>query len=54
LLDINNNVVRFFNNNVEVGKFLDINKTTVGRYIKSGRLWLNQYYIVAVPKKDLQ
>jgi group I intron endonuclease len=44
LYDINNNLVKEFNNNVELANFLKIHKTTIGRYIKSGKIWNNQYY----------
>jgi group I intron endonuclease len=45
IFDKNNNMVKVFANNVEVAKFLNFNKITVGRYIKSGKLWLDKYYI---------
>jgi hypothetical protein len=47
LFDVDNKLVKLFNNNVEVAKHLNIHKTTVGRYIKSGALWMNKYYILS-------
>jgi group I intron endonuclease len=43
--DINGELVQLFNSNVEVAKFFNCNKTTVGRYVKSGKLWANKYHI---------
>ena len=39
-----NNLLNSFNNNVELGKYLKISKTTVGKYIKSGELYNKMYY----------
>lgn len=44
LLDSNNVFLKSFINNVELANFLNINKSTVGRYIKSKKLFKNQYY----------
>jgi group I intron endonuclease len=45
LYDINNNLIKTFINQVELANYLSINKSTVGRYLKSEKLFLNKYYI---------
>ena len=45
LYDIDNNLINTYINQVELAKFLNINKSTVSRYLKSGKLFLNKYYI---------
>lgn len=45
LFDVNNVLVMQFTNNVEVARYLGCHKGTVGRYIKSGKLWCDKYYI---------
>ena len=45
LYDHNNVYVLTFKNSVELSKFLGCHKTTVGRYIKSGKLYNGLYYI---------
>jgi hypothetical protein len=47
LYDQNNNFIKIkqFLNQVELSKYLDLNKSTIGRYFKSGKLILNKYYI---------
>lgn len=45
LYDANSKLIKTFNNNVQVAKFLKIYKTTVGRYIKSGKLLYGKYLI---------
>jgi len=44
LYDVDNNLLKTFNNNVELATYLKISKTTVGRYIKSGKLYNKVYY----------
>ncbi len=39
LYDNKNKGILTFKNNVELSKFLECHKTTVGRYIKSGKLY---------------
>lgn len=53
LYDINFNLLMLFNNNVELAKYLSISKSTVGRYIKSGKLFNNKYYIKMKLKKEI-
>lgn len=45
LFDINHELIKEFNSNVEVATYLNCNKTTVGRYLKAGKIWKNMYYI---------
>lgn len=51
VFDIHNKLVHVFNNNVAATKFLDCHKGTVGRYIKSAKLWANSYYIKIIEPK---
>jgi group I intron endonuclease len=44
LYDINVKLLLTFNNNVELANYLSINKSTVGKYIKSQKLFQNKYY----------
>jgi NUMOD1 domain len=44
LYDTNNNLIEIFINQVELSNFLNLNKSTIGRYLKSGKLILNKYY----------
>ena len=48
LYSANNELIQLFNSNVEVAKYLNCHKGTVGRYIKSKKRWANQYYIKIV------
>lgn len=45
LYDTNNNLIKTFINQVELSNFLNLNKSTISRYLKSGKLILNKYYI---------
>jgi group I intron endonuclease len=45
LYDTNNNLIKTFPNQVELSNFLKLSKSTIGRYLKSGKLILNKYYI---------
>lgn len=45
LYDTNNNLIKTYTNQVELSNFLNLNKSTIGRYLKSGKLILNKYYI---------
>jgi group I intron endonuclease len=44
LFDIHNVLLNTFNNNVELAAYLNIHKSTVGRYIKSGKLYNNKLF----------
>jgi group I intron endonuclease len=45
LYDNNNNYILTFRNNVSLSKFINCHKGTVGRYLKSGKLFKKTYYI---------
>lgn len=45
IYDLNGNLVNQFINSVQAAEWLGIHKSTVGRYIKSGKVWNNKYYI---------
>jgi hypothetical protein len=49
--NINGKLVNCFPNAVITVKWLNIHKTTVGRYIKSQKLYDNKYYFKLVSKK---
>jgi hypothetical protein len=50
LYSLNNNLLKTFNNNVELATYLKISltpprgATTIGRYIKSGKMYNKMYY----------
>ncbi len=43
IYDLNDNLISKFNNNVELAKYLNISKVTVGKYLKSGKIYKNLY-----------
>lgn len=45
LYDKENKLVKSFNNQVELASEFSLNKTTISRYIKSGKLFLGKYFI---------
>ena len=45
LFDIDSNLINSFNNQVEISKYLNISKSTVGRHLKSGKILLDKYFI---------
>jgi len=45
LYDIRNKLLIEFINQVELSKYLNLHKSTIGRYLKTGKLILNKYYI---------
>jgi group I intron endonuclease len=45
LYDIENNLINSFKNQVELAAEFIMFKGTIGRYIKSGKLFLGKYYI---------
>lgn len=47
LYNNNNNYIITFKNNVTLSKFLNCHKGTVGRYLRSGKLFKKAYYIRA-------
>jgi group I intron endonuclease len=51
LFDYNNNLIeKFFFNQVKFAKYLNLHKTTIGIYFKSGKLLLNKYFIRKINK----
>lgn len=44
LYDLNNNLIKKYENNTAMAKSLNISKTTVGKYIKLGKVFNNLYY----------
>jgi group I intron endonuclease len=45
LYDIENKFIEKFNNQVELANYLSVNKSTISRYLKSEKLFLNKYFI---------
>lgn len=45
LYDLDNNLIKTFINQVELAKYLNLHKSTISRYLKSGNLLLNKYFI---------
>jgi len=45
LYDINNIYILTFKNNIMLSKYLNCHKTTIGRYLKSGKLFKGAYFI---------
>ena len=45
LYDLDNNLIKTFINQIELAKYLNLNKSTINRYLKSGKLLLNKYSI---------
>jgi len=50
LYNTNNNLIKTFINQVELSNFLNLHKSTISRYLKSGKLILNKYYIKLINK----
>jgi group I intron endonuclease len=51
LYDIKNNLINKFINQVELAKYLNLHKSNIGRYLKTGKLILNKYYIRKINKQ---
>jgi|SRR6185437_11931356 len=45
LYSLDNQLIKKFFNLTELADYLNLHKTTVGRYLKSGKVILNNYYI---------
>lgn len=43
IYDLNDNLIVKFKNNVELSKYLNISRVTVGKYLNSGIIYKNQY-----------
>lgn len=50
LFDIDNNLIKTFINQLELAKYLNLSKMTISRYLKSGKLLLNKYFIRKINK----
>ena len=44
IYDLDNNLIEKFNNNADLARHLKISRTTVGRYIKTGKAFKKLYY----------
>jgi len=45
IYDLNFNLIKRFNQNVELARHLNVSKVTVGKYIKTGKVFNDLYYI---------
>ena len=45
LYDLENNLVKTFRNQVELAAEFGVNKTTISRKVKSGKIFYKKYYI---------
>ena len=57
LYNIDNQLIKNFTNQIELADYLNIHKTTVGRYLKSGKtinVLQNKYYIKEIKKRTLK
>jgi|ERR1700753_1438089 len=45
LYNIDSNLIKTFINQIELAKYLNLSKTTISRYLKSGNLLLNKYFL---------
>lgn len=50
IYDLDNNLIAQFRNNVELAKYLDISRVTVGKYLNSGAIYNKLYYFKAIIK----
>jgi uncharacterized membrane protein len=50
LFDTDNNLIKTFINQIELAKYLNLSKVTISRYLKSGKLLLNKYFIRKINK----
>lgn len=48
IYDLDNNLILKFKNNVELAKYLNISKVTVGKYLNSGLVYNNVYRFKAI------
>jgi len=48
IYDLDNNLIAQFRNNVELAKYLDIYRVTVGKYLNSGAIYNKLYYFKAI------
>jgi group I intron endonuclease len=52
LYSTDNVLIQTFLNQVELAYYLKLNKSTIGRYLKSGKILLNKYYIRPTVKSE--
>ena len=52
LYDINNNLLKTFKNQVELASEYGVFKGTIGRYLRSGKLFLGQFLIRKINNKE--
>lgn len=45
LYDVNNNLIDKYQNQVELAKKFNVHKTTISRYVKTGKLFKEEFYI---------
>ena len=45
LYNINNELIETFINQVDLANKFNVHKTTISRYIRSGKLFINEFYI---------
>ena len=45
IYDLNCNLIKSFNHNVELAKYLNVSKVTVGKYIKTESIFRGLYYL---------
>ncbi len=43
IFDLNDNLIKKFDNNVELAKYLDISKVTVGKYLNNNLIYQDKY-----------
>lgn len=51
--DVDRKLIHVFPNNVKIAEHFKVSKATVGRYIASGKLFLDQYYLEKDEKRKL-
>lgn len=53
LYNADNTLIKRFSNQVEVAVFFNLHKTTIGRYLKSGKILLKKYFIRIIEPTSL-
>nr|YP_009327865.1 hypothetical protein [Epichloe festucae]APB96823.1 hypothetical protein [Epichloe festucae]APB96883.1 hypothetical protein [Epichloe hybrida] len=52
IFDLNNNLIKKFDNNVELAKYLKISKVTVGKYMNNNLIYDNIYIFKPIENKN--
>nr|YP_009327810.1 hypothetical protein [Epichloe typhina]APB96768.1 hypothetical protein [Epichloe typhina] len=52
IFDLNNNLIKKFDNNVELAKYLKISKVTVGKYMNNNLIYNNIYIFKPIENKN--